>query len=155
MLGVALAAACLVGGCELPWTGQMVRSGAVQPYTRMLVPPDGTLAPGQPRILDVYDAEEQLVNPLPASPEVVARGQDLFQIYCAVCHGPTGRSATDTVGDNFRSVPDLSSEKIQAYADGVIYSAIREGGFNMPAYAESLGYEERWAVVRFVRSLAR
>jgi mono/diheme cytochrome c family protein len=78
----------------------------------------------------------------------------LYDIYCTVCHGADGRGG-GPVGKYFRVVADLTSSSIQAYSDGLMYSIIREGGFNMPAYAESLSRQERWAVVRYVRTLRR
>src|SRR4051812_41995641 len=135
-----------------PWTRDMVHTRVVKPQTQMLLPPPNTLAIGHPRILDRDEADKQLTNPLAASGDVVKRGGALFATNCAVCHGATGRG-DGSVGKYFRAIPDLSSGAIQAYSDGLIYSIIREGGFNMPAYAEALNPSERWAVVHFVRSL--
>jgi mono/diheme cytochrome c family protein len=116
------------------------------------VPPANTLAVGHPRILDRVDAEELLMNPLEATPAVVEQGRTLFETYCVICHGRDGRGG-GRLGKYFMKVPDLSIAEIQAYPDGLLYSVIREGGFNMPGYAESLGAQERWAVVHFIRSL--
>jgi len=136
----------------LPWSRDMIESRAVMPQTQALLPPPNTLAIGHPRILDRIDAEEQLTNPIAASADVLEQARGLFQTYCAVCHGPDGRSV-GPVGERFRKVPALSDPAIQAYPDGLIYSVIREGGFNMPGYAEALTAQERWALVHFVRSL--
>jgi mono/diheme cytochrome c family protein len=132
----------------------MVRGRVVQPQTQMLVPPPNTLAVGHPRILDRVDAEEQLTNPIAATPEIVEQGRALFETYCAVCHGQNGREA-GKVGKLFPMVADLSAPQIQEYPDGALYSIIREGGFKMPGYAEALSVSERWAVVHFVRTLRR
>ena len=136
----------------LPWSQDMVRSRAVAPQTLMLVPPPNTLAVGHQRIMDRVEAEERLANPVAASPEVLKQGRALFDTYCAVCHGADGRTP-GPVGKRFRLVPDLSASAIQAYADGLIYSIIREGGSNMPGYAETLSPPERWALVHFVKTL--
>jgi mono/diheme cytochrome c family protein len=136
----------------MPWSRDMMDSRAVMPQTEILVAPANTLAIGHPRILDRVDAEESLTNPLTPSPAVVAQGRTLFETYCSVCHGRDGRSG-GPVGKYFMKVPNLSVPEIQAYPDGLLYSVIREGGFNMPAYAESLSAQERWAVVHFIRSL--
>ena len=152
---VLIALAILVGaaatGLAFPWTQDMVRGRAVKSQTQMLVPPPNTLAVGHPRILDRDDADKQLSNPLATSTEVLEQGRALFATYCAVCHGADGR-AGGPVGKYFRQVADLSAASVQAYSDGLIYSVIREGGFNMPGYAESLSPPERWAVVRFIRT---
>jgi mono/diheme cytochrome c family protein len=148
-LVLAVGAATLLA---LPWSQDMVRGRVVAPQAQMHVPPANTLAIGHPRIFDRIDAEDQLTNPLAASPEVVEQGRSLFGIYCAVCHGADGRTAAP-VGKHFPMVADLSTPQIQEYPDGALYSIIREGGFKMPGYAETLSTQERWAVVHFVRSL--
>ena len=135
----------------MPWSRDMMHSSAVMPQTQLVVPPPNTLAIGHPRILDRVDDEESLTNPVRSSAAVVEQGRTLFETYCAVCHGPNGRSG-GPVGKYFQKVPDLSAPEIQDYPDGLLYSVIREGGFNMPSYAESLSAQERWAVVHFVRS---
>jgi mono/diheme cytochrome c family protein len=136
----------------MPWSRDMMHSRAVMPQTRLAVPPPNTLAIGHPRILDRVEAEESLTNPVAPSAAVVEQGRTLFETYCAVCHGRDGRSG-GPVGKYFKKVPDLSAPEIQDYPDGLLYSVIREGGFNMPSYAESLSAQERWAVVQFIRSL--
>ena len=150
--------AILVGsaaaGLAFPWTQDMVRGRAVRPQTVMLVPPPNTRAVGHPRILDRDEADKRLTNPLAASTQVLEQGRALFGTYCAVCHGASG-SGGGPVGKYFRQVADLSATSIQKYSDGLMYSVIREGGFNMPGYAETLSAPERWALVHFVRTLRR
>ena len=134
-----------------PWTEDMVRGRAVRPQTEMLTPPPGTLAIGHRRILDRDDADKRLTNPLAASTEVLEQGRALFGTYCAVCHGANGQGG-GPVGKYFRQVADLAGPAVQGYSDGLMYSVIREGGFNMPGYAETLSVPERWAVVHLIRT---
>ena len=49
-------------------------------------------------------------------------------------------------------MPDLWQPNIHNYTDGWIYSIIREGGFNMPSFAQSMNTDERWALVHFLRT---
>jgi mono/diheme cytochrome c family protein len=151
-LAILIGAAATV--LAFPWTRDMVRGRAVKPQTLMLVPPPNTLAIGHPRILERDEADKQLANPLSASAPVLEQGRALFATNCAVCHGVNGRGG-GPVGKYFRAIPDLSGGAVQAYSDGLLYSVIREGGFNMPAYAEALSPQERWAVVHFLRTLRR
>jgi mono/diheme cytochrome c family protein len=129
----------------------MVRSRAVKPQTQMLAPPPNTLGVGHPRIVDRADADKQLTNPIAASKEVLEQGRALFDTFCSVCHGADGRK-TGPVGQNFRTIADLSTTEVQAYSDGKMYTILREGGMNMPSYAETLTPPERWAVVHLVRT---
>ena len=148
----AAVATCAVTALALPWTSDMSRSRAVPPQTTgTLLPPANAMAIGHPRILDRIDADGRLTNPIPASPDVLKQGRALFDTYCAVCHGANG-AGEGPVSQYFSGIPNLSAPAIQGYSDGLIYSIIREGGFSMPGYAETLSVSERWAVVHAVRA---
>ena len=134
-----------------PWIHDMYTGPVVLPQSQPLTPPEDTLAVGAPRIIDRIDAEFALTNPLPASPDVMADGARLYGIYCELCHGRTGEG-DGQVAKFYRRVPELSARYIQNYTDGWMYSIVREGGFNMPSYAESLSVDERWAIVHYMRT---
>ena len=154
-LAFMLAAAAFAAGAgtvlALPWTNDMARGRGVAPQTMTLLPPSNTLAIGRQRIMDRIEADGRLRNPIAASPEVLKQGRALFDTYCAVCHGADARGE-GPVAKHFSGIPDLSGTAIQTYSDGLIYSIIREGGFNMPGYAETLSPSERWALVHMVRT---
>ena len=148
----AAVATCAVTVLALPWTKDMSRGRTVLPQTvPTLLPPSNALAIGHPRILDRIDADGRLTNPIPVSPDVLKQGRALFETYCAVCHGANG-AGEGPVSQYFSGIPNLSAPAIQGYSDGLIYSIIREGGFSMPGYAETLSVSERWAVVHAVRA---
>ena len=116
-----------------------------------MVPPAGTLAIDAPRIVDEREARTGLINPRPASADVLQEGAELYRIYCVMCHGESG-AGDGAVAQHFRRVPDLKTPSIQNYTDGRLYTVVREGESNMPRYAEVLSVDERWAVVHIVRS---
>ena len=96
------------------------------------------------------------VNPLPDTPEVVARGGEAFSHYCTACHGLDGHAT----GVPFAAamsppVPSLGSPEVQAYADGQLRQVIVGGIFpsGMPASRGILNDEEIWSIVRFLRHL--
>ena len=130
------------------WVGPVVL-----PHTLPMVPPDDVLAVDGPQIMNRLDARAKLSNPLPASAAVLARGAELFRIYCAACHGVTA-GGDGIVAGHFRRMPDLNAAHVQNYADGWLYTISREGGFNMPPFAFALDVDERWAIVHHIRTLA-
>jgi S-disulfanyl-L-cysteine oxidoreductase SoxD len=95
-------------------------------------------------------------SPLPASPEVIRRGQRAFGSYCTACHGLDG----EATGVPFAAamsppVPRLGSAEVQAYSDGQLHWVIENGLWpsGMPAARGILGEEEIWSIVAFLRHL--
>ena len=89
----------------------------------------------------------------------VARGQERYTIYCAPCHGDTG-SAEGPVANrvarlNFNAMvpPTFHDERLRGIPDGQLFATISHGIRNMPAYAQSIPTDDRWAIVSYVRAL--
>lgn len=121
----------------------------------LAAPPAGALSITAETPLSRDEAGEKLQNPLPASPETLARGKQLYEIYCAVCHGASGQS-DGLVGAKFGlPIPPLLDPAVVERPDGYLYGTIREGGFIMPKYAEVMSPDERWAVVHYMRRLQK
>ena len=141
-----------VGVSAFPWIRDMWVGPVVLPHTRPMTPPDAVLSVDGPQLMNRIDSRDKLVNPLDPSVEVLAQGAELYRIYCATCHGANA-DGSGPVAEHFRRMPDLRAPNVQNYADGWLYSIIREGGFNMPPFASSLSVPERWAVVHHIRTL--
>jgi mono/diheme cytochrome c family protein len=134
------------------WPTEMVKSPATG---ELRAPPPGAVSIAAEPELTRDEAGKLLTNPLPASAETLARGKRLFDVYCAVCHGATGVGDGPVAG-KFGMGPKLPP--LFAFAvrpDGHLYGTIRNGGFIMPAYGDSLSVEERWAVVHHLRTLQK
>jgi len=92
---------------------------------------------------------------LSTNPEIIAEGAELYQEYCADCHGGEGNgkgleaAGLSTAATNFTDL-----ELMAAISDEVLFQAISEGkGADMPAYAEQLSSQEMWALSDYLRSL--
>ena len=134
------------------WPSEMVKNPGAAP---LAPPPAGALPLGSEQPLSRDDAGEKLQNPVPASPEVLAQGKQLYDVYCALCHGATGKS-DGKVGAKFGfPIPALDDPAVVERKDGYLYGTIREGGFIMPKYAEVMTPAERWAVVHYIRRLQK
>ena len=130
----------------------MYRDPVVLPQTRpMTPPPENTVPVGGPHILSRLDARERLTNPLAATPDVLAQGQELYTVYCVMCHGVDG-AGDGPLAEHYRRMPALTAPHIANYTGGWVYSIIREGGRNMPPFAGSLSVDERWALVHYTRT---
>ena len=162
----------------IPWFDHMIYSRAVHPYSRADIPRnavEGTVpvtggekdwaaewAGGKTSTADALknptasDAAGQPAVSGAAVPRVPgsleAKGDTLFQTYCAVCHGEVG-AGNGLVGRKI-GAPSLLTARARGYTDGYLYSIVRYGRGLMPRYGDKV-YEpiDRWAIVNHVRRL--
>ncbi len=98
------------------------------------------------------DDTEDLTNPVPPTPESLARGKALFTARCAPCHGAEGRGA-GPVSKFFPEAPDFAYSTLRRRSDGFIWGTISYGGKAMPPQREGLTVRERWDLVNEVRDI--
>lgn len=125
-------------------------------------PPEGALPRNWP-VLDLgpEDAEKSgkvWENPLKKATEeernrALARGEFLFQTYCAACHGEDGLGETPVAQRGFPPPPSLLAPRAKGYPDGRIFHIITFGQGNMPPYATQILPEDRWKIVLYLRTL--
>jgi mono/diheme cytochrome c family protein len=116
---------------------------------------NGVYAYGPSGVFPTYGFDtlvaKRLANPTDGTP--TARGDTLYHIYCAVCHGTDGNSANATVGPRL-AAPSLLTDRAAKYVDGYIYSMVRYGRGVMPMYGDKVTRPaDRWAIVNYVRHL--
>lgn len=94
-------------------------------------------------------------NPVPADEASLARGRDMYNRYCAVCHGPAGMSAEAPIAPKLPLVQafNLATGNSVGFSDGYIYGMIRVGRGAMPAYGHRITHFDRWHIVNYVREL--
>lgn len=94
--------------------------------------------------------------PFPITKEGLAKGKDLYNIYCGICHGEKGDGQGYIVrdGGKYPAQPaNLVSDVFTNSSNGRFYHAIMYGLNVMGSYADKLSYEERWRVIQHIRSL--
>lgn len=96
-----------------------------------------------------------LTNPLQPTPQVLARGQRVYDVNCSVCHGPQGQGNGPVVNaqTKFPFAPALNTAASQARSDGYLYAVVDVGRGFMPPYGARITHADRWAVVMYVRQL--
>jgi outer membrane protein OmpA-like peptidoglycan-associated protein len=96
-------------------------------------------------------------NPFPATKSGVAKGKELYDINCAICHGETangnGYLWRDGEGPYPNKPANLMDPEIAASSEGRYYHVLMRGKGVMGAYADKLSFEERWNVIHYIRSL--
>jgi len=135
------------------------------------LPPPGTIAQTQPIVVggrEVYPYEDSPVNtgritgttnfiennPFPVTPQLMARGQQRFTIYCSPCHGQLGdgNGITKKIGA-MAVVANLHDKRIVELPDGEIFNTVSYGKLNMQGYAPQIPVEDRWAIIAYLRAL--
>jgi len=105
------------------------------------------------------DEAKDLVNPIPVSAASLKKGRNLFRIYCAACHGLTGK-ADSPVSSKIGAI-DLTDDYVQkSLTQGWVWGTITFGSYVMPAYgvpneqggSNDLSVEERWHVVNYLKN---
>jgi mono/diheme cytochrome c family protein len=120
------------------------------------------------------------VLPVPLTRELLERGRARYETSCAACHGLVGDGQTPVAksmalrappaiasGPKFIELrvandlpPDGGSPAHRSQCDlphplGYYFGVISEGYGLMPSYADMLNIDDRWAVVAYLRALAR
>ena len=96
-------------------------------------------------------------NPVAASAESIASGKQVYQRYCASCHGINAEGGSGS--DISPPAPDLTdNEWKHGSTDGEIFSVIKNGvppDLNMEPWGDRIKDGDIWNVVNYVRSLAK
>mgnify|MGYP000492403968 CR=1 FL=1 len=102
-------------------------------------------------------AYQNLENPLPATPETIAAGRELYDDNCALCHGDGGRGDGEGAKDLDPRPGDLAAlRRMPIATDGYFFWTVSEGGetlgTDMPAFKDVLSTEERWQIIAALRA---
>jgi len=99
----------------------------------------------------------KMKNPVAATPESLAAGQQIYQRYCAVCHGKNGQGGSGN--DLSPPAPNLTdAEWKHGSTDGEIFKVIKEGvppELNMEPWGDRIKDPDIWNIINYIRSLAK
>jgi mono/diheme cytochrome c family protein len=93
--------------------------------------------------------------PAPVTAELMGRGQQRFNITCAMCHGATAAGNGITKQYGLATVVSLQDERIRKMSDGEIFNTITNGKNTMMAYGPNIIVPDRWAIIAYLRALQR
>lgn len=97
-------------------------------------------------------AGRELTNPVPLTPETLARGKRVYETFCAICHGPEGKGDGPLI-PKYPNPPSYTSKNVREYPEGRLYHIITRGSGIMASYASQISPEDRWKLVRYVQTL--
>lgn len=98
-----------------------------------------------------------LVETLPErfewTPEMLARGQERYEIFCSVCHDQSGSGRGMIVQRGFKQPQPLYEDRLVDMPIGYFYDVITNGFGIMPSYATQVRTDDRWAIAAYIRVL--
>jgi mono/diheme cytochrome c family protein len=169
-----LAALVLLGGCERlarnmydqprykPMRESSLfadRSSARSPVPGTVAAADGALAGtssgriGSDLVTERRRLEQATQNPLPVTLQVLRRGRERFEIYCAPCHSPLGDGDGRVAQRGFPHPPTYHQPRLREAPDRHFYDVITNGYGIMLPYADRVPPGDRWAIVAYIRAL--
>jgi mono/diheme cytochrome c family protein len=151
-------------GLTLPWDKDMQDQPSMKPQDSLIAEINDSIPVGgrdvYPPPKDVIelvrarlDAGRTLVNPIAISPESLARGREMYDTHCIVCHGAQGRG-NGPVGQKFVPQPmELNLDYVQLQPDGQLFYTISHGSLAMPFYRQAIAAQDRWHLVNFIKEV--
>lgn len=92
--------------------------------------------------------------PIELTTDVLLRGQERYDIYCAPCHNYNGDGTGMIVQRGFPQPASFTSEqRLLDSPVGYFYNAITNGFGRMYSYAARIKPEDRWAVAAYIKAL--
>ncbi len=96
---------------------------------------------------------QKMKNSLPPTNEVITRGRLAYGYFCIMCHGQN-LDGNGTVGQSFAPLAtDLRGAYVQDQSDGLLFYKISLGYKRHPSLASTVSSEDRWAILRYLKSL--
>jgi mono/diheme cytochrome c family protein len=160
---LACTAVLSLAGCRLDMQ--------VQPYYRPLAQSnffadrraarpiiDGTVARGE-LDADTYFQTGKIGStdgdfmPFPVTADVLARGQQRFNIYCSPCHSEVGDGNGMIVQRGYQHPPSYHIDRLRKAPIGYFFDVISNGYGKMPDYATQVQPRDRWAIAAYIRAL--
>lgn len=156
---IALTSACRLDMHVQPRQNPLSRSDFYtdQRSARPLV--EGTVARGQLHADSYFYAGKIGSNPgdvmpFPVTRQVLERGRERFNIFCAPCHSRLGDGNGFVPSRGFsRKPPSYHIERLQKAPLGYFFDVMTNGFGIMPEYASQIPPEDRWDIVAYIRAL--
>jgi len=123
--------------------------------------------PGPMNMLSQAMTTQEYSNalPFPLTEEVLHRGQERFDIFCAVCHGADGQGRGRIVQRGYTAPPNYITDLSRGFEHrgfrvrlrdvpiGYFFEVISKGYGAMPDYESQVPPQDRWAIAAYVRAL--
>ena len=125
------------------------------------MPPEHTVARGALRADPAFyrgvgaDGAPLAGFPVEVNANLVERGRERYDIYCAPCHDQVGAGQGIVPKRGWIPPPSFHQDYLRAYTPGQFFQVITNGIRSMPSYAKQIPEQDRWAIVAYVQALQR
>ena len=155
---VVLIAACRRGMVDQQHLKPLAEENFFADGAGSRVPPPHTVARGQLRDDEHFFTGKTgnylvATMPSPVTRQMLDRGRERFDIYCAVCHARTGDGNGMIVQRGFPQPPSLHEQRLRNAPVGYFFDVITNGYGVMYPYASRITPQDRWAIVAYIRAL--
>jgi mono/diheme cytochrome c family protein len=120
---------------------------------------EGTVARGDERA-DTYFYTGKIGNnpgeymPFPVTKEVMERGRERFNIYCAPCHSTLGDGNGFVPTRGFsKKPPSYHNERLMKVPLGYFFDVMTNGYGIMQDYSAQVSPHDRWCIAAYIRAL--
>ena len=91
--------------------------------------------------------------PFAVTREVLLRGQERYNIFCAPCHSRVGDGNGMVVQRGFSRPPSFHIDRLRNATLGHFFQVITNGFGRMPSYGDQIPARDRWAIIAYLRAL--
>lgn len=91
--------------------------------------------------------------PMPVTRDLLLRGKERYDVFCAPCHGRLGDGHGIIVQRGFKQPVSFADERLRNSPLGYFVNNMTEGFGQMPSYAAQIPPADRWAIASYVRVL--
>ncbi|RYD72993.1 MAG: cytochrome c [Verrucomicrobiaceae bacterium] len=93
--------------------------------------------------------------PVEVTERLMQRGQERFDINCAICHDQAGTGNGIIKSYGLTTIASLQDDRLRTSPDGYLFSVVTNGKNTMGAYGPQISIEDRWAIVAYLRALQK
>jgi hypothetical protein len=101
----------------------------------------------------LVNGKEADMMPFPVTMQVLARGQERFNVYCTPCHSRVGNGAGMIVQRGYKPAGNLHDAKRLGEPLSHYFYVMTNGYGAMPDYKAQVTPEDRWAIAAYIRAL--
>jgi mono/diheme cytochrome c family protein len=118
----------------------------------------GTIAHGHLRLDEAFytgrvNGAAVATFPVPVTRDLLARGQQRFDIFCSPCHGRAGNGDGMVVQRGFKAPPSYHIDRLRDAPVGHFFDVMTNGLGAMVSYRSRVSPMDRWAIAAYIRAL--